>query len=353
MTAHNDLRSFAPRKWELWPFNLRFAILGPVWLWYCIRLRSYWFFTPANPTLTFGGYKGETKMEMYQYLPEHIYPKTILIKAKIPFEEVLITLAHSGIEYPCCVKPDVGMKGLMFRQVRNQDELRHYHGIAPVDYIIQEFVDHPTEASIFYYRMPDNEKGTISGFTIKIPLEVVGDGSRSVLELIKAHPLAKQKLSRLRQKYSDKFDLVLAEGEHLSLAHAANVAQGARLVNHAGHITEAMSNIFDEISLLGQFYYGRYDLKFTSLEDFKQAKGFLILEYNGCGAEPQHMYHSGWSLWRGNRELLKHWRMLFRICRYFRRQGVKPWSFRKGWRFLENAKAHMRLLKQCDDLLKF
>lgn len=341
------------RNWELWPFNLRFAMLGPVWLWYCIRLRSYWFFTPANPTLTFGGYKGEAKMEMYNNLPMGSFPKTIPIKPKIPFEEVVIALSNSGIKYPFCVKPDVGMKGLMFREVDSIDQLRHYHGIVPCAYLIQAIADYPLEASIFYYRMPNEERGVISGFTIKTPLHVVGDGLSTVAELIRQHPLAKHRFDDLQRKYADKYDLVLAKDEHLQLARAANVAQGARLSNQAEHITEKLNELFDVFSHRGRFYFGRYDLKFYSMDSFKEGKDFLILEFNGCGAEPQHMYHSGWSLLRGNRELLKHWKALFRISRYFRRQGVKPWSFGKGWRFLEDAKKHMRHLAKCDAMLKF
>jgi len=48
-------------NWELWPFALRYALISPVWLWYCIRSGSAWFFTPSNPTLTFGGFEGEAK----------------------------------------------------------------------------------------------------------------------------------------------------------------------------------------------------------------------------------------------------------------------------------------------------
>jgi len=52
-------------NWELWPFGLRYIAITPMWFWYCIRSGSFWFFTASNPTLTFGGFEGEGKKEMY------------------------------------------------------------------------------------------------------------------------------------------------------------------------------------------------------------------------------------------------------------------------------------------------
>jgi hypothetical protein len=35
--------------------------IAPVWGWYCLKVKSVWFFTPSNPTIAFGGFEGETK----------------------------------------------------------------------------------------------------------------------------------------------------------------------------------------------------------------------------------------------------------------------------------------------------
>lgn len=56
-------------NWELWNFYLLYAPIAPVWLWYCFKSRSFWFFTPSNPKITFGGFEGEGKKEMYDLLP--------------------------------------------------------------------------------------------------------------------------------------------------------------------------------------------------------------------------------------------------------------------------------------------
>ncbi|HEX8358170.1 MAG TPA: hypothetical protein VF610_12185, partial [Segetibacter sp.] len=60
-------------NWEQWPFKLIYAPLGPVWLYYAFKARAFWFFSNVNPTLEFSGFEGETKKEMYDQLPRHLY----------------------------------------------------------------------------------------------------------------------------------------------------------------------------------------------------------------------------------------------------------------------------------------
>src|SRR5678809_983904 len=64
-------------NWELWPFTVLYFPIGFVWAWYCLRARSIWFFSSSNPTLTFGGFEGESKKEMYDQLPLSSFPRTI------------------------------------------------------------------------------------------------------------------------------------------------------------------------------------------------------------------------------------------------------------------------------------
>jgi hypothetical protein len=75
-------------NWELWPFELRYFLITPVWAWYCLRSGTPWFFTPSNPTITFGGFEGEGKKEMYELLPKETYPVTIFILPGEPFHQV-------------------------------------------------------------------------------------------------------------------------------------------------------------------------------------------------------------------------------------------------------------------------
>jgi hypothetical protein len=81
--------------WETWHWRVKYIPLIPAWLWYCMRSGSWWFFSSSNPSLTFGGFEGERKSEMYKQLPPGSYPKSIYLKPALSFAEVEKTGYHS------------------------------------------------------------------------------------------------------------------------------------------------------------------------------------------------------------------------------------------------------------------
>ena len=321
----------------------------PAWLWYCLRSRSFWFFTPSNPTLTFGGFEGESKNEMYAQLPPGTYPKTVLIPHGIPLEEAEKIVTGNNFVYPFVVKPDVGMMGFLFRTITSKEEFHQYHKLLPADYLVQEFVDHPLELSVFYYRFPDQMKGTITGFIKKEYLSVTGDGTSTLLELMNNYDRVRFRLEEMKAKHKDKLNNIIPQGEVFYLSRALNLSRGGKLVSMAHEKDERLLKIFDDLShYAGHFYYGRYDIKCNSIEELKQGKNFSILEYNGCGAEPHHIYGNGNTLFEAYKIVLQHWKVLYAISKHNERNGVQYWEFRKGYRFLKNAKKHFKQLKQLD-----
>ena len=171
-------------KWERWDYRIKYIPLYPVWLWYCFRARSLWFFSTSNPTLTFGGFEGEGKKEMYDQLPPSTYPKSCYISGSMSFEEAQKAVAANSFTYPFAVKPNVGMMGYLFRKIDDINMFRQYHEKMTVDYIVQEFIEYPVEVSVFYWRMPDQQKGTITGFVKKEVPEVQGDGKTTFEQLL-------------------------------------------------------------------------------------------------------------------------------------------------------------------------
>jgi len=336
-------------KWELWNFYVLYAPIFPVWIWYIIRSRAVWYFTPSNPTITFGGFHGEGKKEMYDQLPTHLVPKTIFIMHDLPFDEVKKKILEAGFTYPFIVKPDVGMKGILFRKIDNEDQFHKYHEKVPVEYIVQELVELPYEVSVFYYRYPNEQKGVVSGFIHKELLQVKGDGVSTLKELITQHSRAKFRMDEMEHRHGHRFDRVIPQDEIFYLSYAGNHNRGAHFTNLYKEIDENLLKVFDELSHFnGKFFYGRYDIKTTSIEDLKQGKNFYILEYNRCGAEPNHIYDCGMSLWKAYGVILQHWKALYKISRYNNNNGTPYWSFNKGRKFLRDAEKHFRLLEKYD-----
>jgi hypothetical protein len=94
--------------------------------------RFIWFFTASNPTLTFGGLEGESKSEMYKQLPAHLCPQSIYITPAATFADVVQQVRMQRMDYPFIAKPDVGMKGILFRKIENDAHLEKYHRHVPV-----------------------------------------------------------------------------------------------------------------------------------------------------------------------------------------------------------------------------
>jgi hypothetical protein len=339
-------------NWEQWPFKILYAPITPIWIWYIIRSGSFWFFTPSNPKLTFGGMEGEPKKEMYDLLPKELYPATFNVIPGDNFKNITEQLIQYNISYPLIVKPEVGGQGILLRKIETEEQLKNYHEKVPVEYIIQQLISYPMEVSVFYYRFPDQPKGVITGFLYKIPLQVTGDGIHTLQQLIMQHPKAYNREGELRSKHEINFNKVLPAGEKYMLSYAANHNRGAHFINLKNEIDEKLVQIFDSISIaINDFYYGRYDIMCTSVEGLKKGEIFSILEYNGCGAEPNHFYDTGFTLINAYREILMHWKVLYKISSYNRQKGIVCWPLLKGIQFSRATKRHYNIMRQADKLI--
>ncbi len=339
-------------NWEAWPFKLIYAPITPVWFWYILKSRAVWFFSSSNPKLTFGGMEGEPKKEMYDLLPLQLYPTTFNVLPSQDFDTLLQQLNNSGIEYPLIVKPEIGGQGILFRKIDAVGELKYYHSKVPFEYIVQRMVHYPMEVSIFYIRHPLEKKGVITGFLHKIPLQVMGDGIHTLEQLVQLHPKACKRAGELHSKHKDSWLVVLPAEERYMLSYAANHNRGAHFIDLKEHIDEKLTGIFDAISIkINDFFYGRYDIMCTHVEDLKDGKNFTILEYNGCGAEPNHFYDTGYTLTGAYREILRHWKALYRISKYNRQQGIAPWPLQKGRKFLRDTRQLYKRMKEVDATL--
>ncbi len=335
--------------WETWHWRVKYIPLIPAWLWYCIRSGSLWFFSSSNPSLTFGGFEGERKSEMYKQLPPDTYPKSIYINPTLSFEEVEKLIAANNYQYPFAVKPDIGTMGFMFRKIDNTNQLKQYHNKMPSDYIIQEWITYPLEVSVFYYRFPKQPKGTITGFIRKEFLKVIGNGRSTLWQLIQNYDRVQFRLEEMKAKHAHKLNHVIPEGEVYILSHALNLSRGGKLVSLELEKDERLLKVFDDLShYTKQFYYGRYDIKCASVEDLKQGKNFSILEFNGSGAEPHHAYGNGNTLLQAHKIFLHHWKILYQISRYNHKNGTRYWNFKRGLKFLKTARKEYTMLGRID-----
>ena len=298
--------------------------------------------------------EGEPKKEMYDLLPPTFYPTTFTVQPRQELEEIFARIRELGIGYPLIVKPEVGGQGILLRKLDSAEELSYYHSVMPFEYIVQQMANYPMEVSIFYIRHPLADKGKITGFLHKIPLQVKGDGRHTLNELVNRHPKGSKRTDELLNRHRENWEKVIPDGEIYMLCYAANHNRGAHFIDLKAQIDDELLAVFDGIShQINDFFYGRYDIMCSCVADLKKGKNFTILEYNGCGAEPNHFYDTGYSLIGAYREILRHWKALFTISKFNSRAGIRPWPFLKGNRFLWESRRNYRNMKKVDAMLNF
>ncbi len=337
-------------NWERWSYDIIYLPIDIFWLWYGIKARHFWYFTPVNPGLIFAGFEGGSKKEMYDQLPKWSYPTTLLIEPADGIEKVKKEMLQAGLNFPVVVKPDSGMAGVLFRIIKNEDELNVYHSKVGENYILQKFINEElSEFSVFHIRYPGETKGVITGLIVKDYLHVIGDGNKTLDVLVAEHSVAKHKAAQLKKKHEAHWKKVIAAGEKYLLNRAGNHNTGAKFVNLNHEIDQQLCDVFDSISNeAGQFYFGRYDIKCTSLEDLKNGKNIFILEYNGAGAAITHVFDRNMSYGSALKEIVRHWRHLYRIGKINHKKGVPYWSFWKGYRFMRKAKKNFKRMSAVD-----
>lgn len=311
-------------NWEYWPMYVVYFPVSVYYIYLAARARSFFFFSTTNPTIETGGMFFESKWSIFKMIPKKYFPKTIFISENNSKEETLSAINNSGIKYPFIAKPDRGERGWGIRKISDEAQLGEYIEMNPVDFLIQDFVSHPVELSIFYYRHPSRESGVISSVTYKELLRVKGNGKDKLRDLIMNDPRALLQLEVLEEKFAGQMDDIVAEGEEKLLVPLGNHCKGALFLNYNHIIDEALVRVFDDISKqIEGFYYGRYDLKCSSLEDLKQGKNISIVELNGAGAEPAHIYHPNFPILKGQHVIFSHFNKMCDIGIENSKRGYK------------------------------
>lgn len=273
---------------------------------------------------------GESKFSVLEKIPTSIKPKAILIHHPASPELVTQKVKDNHLSFPLIFKPDLGERGWMVKKIRSEEDLLAYLKKSKWDFIIQEYVDLPLEFSLYYARHPKKEVGNITSLTMKEMLKVTGDGRSKLSELILAKDRAKLQWSVLKNTYARQLNDILADGEVIELVSVGNHCLGTTFINKKNLITNKMIESFDCISKqIEGFYFGRYDLRVQSISDLEQGK-VMVMELNGCGAEPSHIYHPGASLIDAIRDLFVHWSTIYSISIANHEKGVPYLSFVKG-----------------------
>ncbi len=315
-------------SWEYWPMYLVYLPVSIYYIYLAARARSLFFFSASNPTIETGGMFFESKMKIFELIPKELYPSTIYIDEKYSLEQILNIMSEHAITFPVIAKPDRGERGWCVQKIENENELIIYKTKNKIPFLIQTFVPFDLEFSVFYCKNPSEKNGRITSVTFKKLLSIVGDGMSTVDELIKKDNRAFLQYHTLKSNINIDFKTILPKGVEKILVPYGNHVRGAEFIDYNHIIEPQLVKTFDNISSrINGFYYGRFDLRCTSIEDLKAGKNIQILELNGAGAEPAHIYDPKFSFIKAQQVLANHYKLMYDIAMQNKKNGVVFMSY--------------------------
>ncbi len=320
------------KGWEFWPPWIFYVPVGVYVVWLAIRHRSLTLFTAVNPGIETGGFVGESKSKIlnnisngdgdvarYELLQHDLSPAQRLSRV----ESFMTT---HGLTYPIVMKPDVGERGEGVIVAKTKDELSAYCEHVHWDTIVQEYIS-GEEFGIFYFRHPGQATGKIFSITKKRFPTVVGDGKRTLEELILADSRAVCMAQFHLRKHCTRCPSVPGENEVIPLVEVGTHCRGAVFTDGKAAITPALEDAIDKVSKrFDGFFFGRYDLRAPSVQDLSAGKNFTVVELNGATSESTNIYDPDHSLRFAYGTLFKQWRLLFAIAAANRASGTVPSS---------------------------
>jgi len=145
--------------------------------------------------------------------------------------------------------------------------------------------------------------------------------------------------------YGNGLNEILDKGVEKTLVPYGNHARGALFLDHSFLIDEALRCTIDNICRnIDGFYFGRLDIRYKTWEELKSGKNFSVIEVNGAGAEPTHIYDPKHSLFFAWKEIVRHWWILCRISRKNHLSGHPYLTVREGLHMFREDKLNSEKL---------
>ncbi|MBK9014477.1 MAG: hypothetical protein IPM82_10525 [Saprospiraceae bacterium] len=332
--GNSALRKFWVKwaNWEYWPMwaanlPLVFIVLG-----FALRARRLCFFSAVNPVIETGGMWGESKFNILRRIPDSHVPATILVKQGTDFQAVVQRMQEVGLtEWPVIAKPDVGERGLLVAKIKSEAALRDYLSNNQIDFLVQKFVALPLELAVMCHRMPGSHKTTVTSICVKETLKITGDGRSTVRQLMQGSDRASLQIDRFEAEQPELMRQVPVQGQTIELEPIGNHCRGTMFLNGNHHIDEELTRVFEVVlSQMADIHYGRFDMKCNSFEHLRSTGEFKVMEFNGIGAEPAHIYDPTYPLLNKYRDIYHHWKVIYKIYKVQAANGVQSMTLKEA-----------------------
>ena len=318
------------RKLTHWQYWWPIIIYTPVTFYIIylgIKYRCLTLFTAANPALPDGGFVGESKSSILELFEDS---SVVALYKRIPFDDFqnMLTVADefsrdNDLSFPVVLKPDVGERGKGVRIIKDRYALKDYLSECSEDVIIQEFIG-GQEIGLFYYRKPQEEQGHIFSITKKELPQVIGDGNKTIQELILSNDVTVNMVKEYIKQNEDRLFKIPADGESITLVDRGTHARGAIFYDGEELMTKALRTRMDQICESAEgFYFGRFDIKVPNYEKLREGRGLKIIEVNGVTSESINIYDDRFSFIYGQKVLMEQWNIAYEIGNQLTKDGRK------------------------------
>lgn len=302
-------------NWEYWSFNVVYLPIYFYWFWLSIKAKSFFFFSTSNPSIENGGFIMESKKAIYDLLPKQFYPKTILLQPSTTASGIETLLANHQLQFPLVAKPNIGERGNAVKKLYTLQDVFMYQQNTAVDFLLQEWCNYPNEVGIFYCKYPNQKNGFITGIVKKEFFTIVGNGVNTIEELVLLNDRYFLQYETIKKLIPEKLNVVLKQGEEEILIPYGNHCRGTKFIDYSFKIDEELQASFNNIcNEIPNFYFGRLDIRYENWDLLKQGKNFSIIELNGAGSEPTHIYDPKHSIFFAWKEIAKHLTILYTIA---------------------------------------
>ncbi len=320
-------------RWEFWPRTVLYAPIAFYILWLALRHRGLLLLTAVNPGMPGGGFVGERKHEILQRLAgagDAVPPWCLLPRdPAAALDAIRAFQAEHQLAFPLVLKPNIGERGAGVQIIHSPAEAEEYLKEANGEVLAQAFVE-GIEFGVFWYRYPHEAEGRIFSITEKHFPAVTGDGTRTLEALILNDPRAVMMAPTYLARHAAQLDTIPAAGAVVPLVEIGTHSRGAVFRDGTALRTRELEAEINRLSrTFDGFYFGRFDLRVPSVEDFQAGRNLRIIELNGATAEATSIYDPAHRVWTAWRTLATQWRILFEIAAANRAAGTAPATARE------------------------
>lgn len=308
-----------------------------------------------NPDIDgISGMVGASKAHLNTKVNPHYRPKDLVFTAKSFPETLLPVLKQKKLSFPLFIKPVQGERAAGVQFLPSEADLLALELETEREYLLEDAVMTQSEFCISVVRDITTQKFHIFSLTERVIPTVTGDGQHSIAELIQTLPLTEaQKQKVLGALEADFLTTVLPKGLDQVVVRTASISYGTEYVRYDHTLSKAKLQAITEqintvLTAASGFNVGRFDIKADALDDLVSGN-FKVVELNGIGGMPTHVYERHLSLIQKQTILDEYFTLLNDLAQQLIQTGKQPMGF---WTAIRHLRRCTQAQPRSDELKK-